>query len=159
IDGAQLVRSEGAGGSELTFFDMMKPDSPFHDVNVRMALCHAIDRNSIIDNLYRGEAILQNSLFVKFPATIGYDAELANNEPFPYGVQKAKELLAAAGYEDGFDTETTTYDTTTSPGTPQMMEVVSEQLRQIGVNAPVRFMEAGQYVSLFREKELTGMGP
>lgn len=159
IKGAKIIRSEGSGSSELTFFDMMKTDSPFYDVRVRMALCHAIDRQSIIKNLYRGEAILQNSLFVKFPATIGYDDTLARTEPFPYDVKKAKELLKAAGYENGFKTEITTYDTTTSPGTPQMMEVVSEQLRQVGVEAPVRFMESGQYVGQFREKKLTGMGP
>ncbi len=159
IKDARVVRSEGSGSSELTFFDMMKADSPFRDARVRMALCHAIDRNSIIKDLYRGEAILLNSLFVKNPFTIGYDADLAKTEPFPFDIAKAKELLRAAGYENGFKTEITTYDTTTSPGTPQMMQVVSEQLRQIGVDAPVRFMESGQYVGQFREKKLTGMGP
>ena len=159
IKGAKITRSEGSGSSELTFFDMMKPSSPFFDVRVRMALCQAIDRNSIVKNLFRGEAVLQNSLFVKYPATIGYDADLAKNEPFPFDLKKAKELMTAVGYANGFKTEITTYDTTTSPGTPAMMQVVSEQLRQIGVEAPVRFMESGQYVGEFREKKLNGMGP
>jgi peptide/nickel transport system substrate-binding protein len=159
IRGAQIARSEGSGSSELTYFDMMDPASPFHDVRVRKALAHAVDRKAIIDNLYRGEAMLQNSLFVKHSLTIGYDEELAKNEPFPYNVKEAKDLLAAAGWADGFETQITTYDTTTSPGTPQMMEIVSEYLRQVGVKASVRFMEAGQYVGLFRDKALNGMGP
>ena len=159
IDGGKIVSSFGSGSSELTYFDMMKPDSPFNDVRVRKALPHAINRQEIIDTLYRGQAILQNSLFVKFPATTGYDEDLANNEPFPYDVQTSKQLLDAAGYPDGFETEITTYDTSTTPGTPQMMEAVSNYLSEVGVIAPVRFMEAGQYVGQFRDKALTGMGP
>ena len=152
------MSSFGSGSSELTYFDFMKPDSPFGDVRVRKALAHAVNRQEIIDTLYRGLAILQNSLFVKFPATTGYDEELANNEPFPYDVQTAKQLLDAAGYADGFETQITTYDTSTTPGTPQMMEAVSNYLAEVGVISPVRFMEAGLYVGKFRKKELTGMG-
>jgi peptide/nickel transport system substrate-binding protein len=157
--GAQIVRSQASGSSELTFFDMMKPGSPFADVRVRQALNHAINRKAIVDNLYRGEATIQNSLFVKAPVTIGYSEELAKNEPFPYDPQKAKQLLSAAGYANGFETEIVTYDTTTTPGTPEMMQVVSEFFRQVGVRAPVQFMEAGQYVGKFRDKTLNGMGP
>jgi len=159
ISGGKIVSSFGAGSSELTYFDIMKPDSPFNDVRVRKALAHAVNRQEIIDTLYRGQAILQNSLHVKFPATTGYDEVLAKNEPFPYDPQTAKQLLDAAGYGAGFQTQITTYDTSTSPGTPQMMEAVSNYLSQVGVISPVRFMEAGQYVGQFREKTLTGMGP
>ena len=159
MKGGKIVSSFGSGSSELTYFDMMKPDSPFNDVRVRKALAHAVNRQEIIDTLYLGQAILQNSLHVKFPATVGYDEELAKNEPFPYDPQTAKQLLDAAGYGAGFETEITTYDTSTTPGTPQMMEAVSNYFSQVGVVCPVRFMEAGQYVGQFREKTLTGMGP
>jgi peptide/nickel transport system substrate-binding protein len=159
ISGASTVSSQGAGGSELTFFDMMKSDSPFADVRVRQAINHAIDRKSILTNLYQGQAILENSLCVKFPSTIGYDPALANTEPFPYDVKTAKDLLAAAGFPNGFTTEITTYDTPTTPGTPQMMQAVSDDLSKVGIKAPVRMMDAGQYVGLFNHHMLTGMGP
>ncbi|MCK4432769.1 MAG: ABC transporter substrate-binding protein, partial [Methanomicrobia archaeon] len=70
---------------------------PFNDLRVRRALAYAINKESIVRNLYQGAASVAtqgqpSSLF-------GWNAEIVG---YPYDPDKAKTLLKAAGYEDGF---------------------------------------------------------
>ena len=68
------------------------------DVRVRQALNYAIDRPAIIETLFGGDSRATPQL----PAVgiAGYDASL--DERYPYDPEKAKQLLAEAGYPDGF---------------------------------------------------------
>ena len=68
------------------------------------------------------------------PDTVTYD----------YNVEKAKQLLAEAGYPDGFDTTLWCAD---SQVMRDLSVVLQEQLRQIGINAEIKTMEQGQYYS------------
>jgi peptide/nickel transport system substrate-binding protein len=86
------------GNTWTFFFDSRNPKSPFSDVRVRQAFCYAIDTKALLEighGLY--EATNQP-----------YAPEFWPNNPdvvgYPYDVQKAKDLLAEAGYADGFDT-------------------------------------------------------
>ena len=75
--------------------------NPFLDLRVRQAANHAINRQSIIDNLLLG--VGEQSLLV-YSGVPGYpSAEQKREVLFEYDVEKAKALLAEAGYPDGFD--------------------------------------------------------
>ena len=76
-----------------------KPN-PLLDVRVRQALWHAIDTNTIQKRLMRGKSRTAGMLVA--PAVTGYDETI--DVPLPYDVDKAKALLAEAGYPDGFKT-------------------------------------------------------
>jgi peptide/nickel transport system substrate-binding protein len=71
---------------------------PFNDVRVRQAVNYAINRELINSALFGGQAILCNGPIS--PRTFGANPNL---KPYPYDPQKAKSLLAAAGYPDGID--------------------------------------------------------
>lgn len=74
-------------------FNNQKP--PFDDPLVRQAFSFAIDRDKIIDGLYRGDALPAIG-----PLPPGMPGYTGNIEAYSYDPQKARELLAEAGYED-----------------------------------------------------------
>ena len=79
--------------------DTQTEGTPFKDVRVRRAMNYAVDRAAIAENLLGGYV---KPVSQPTPANaIGYDPSL---EPYPYDPDKARALLAEAGYADGFST-------------------------------------------------------
>ncbi len=66
------------------------------DMNVRRALNYAIDKESIVTNLFDGSGAAASGIF---PTTVSYVTQ-ENNKGYAYNLSKAKELLAASGYAD-----------------------------------------------------------
>lgn len=109
---------------------------PFDNQLVRQALCYAIDRQRIMDMVADGHGTAVGSSI--YPAFTKYFLpELVDK--YPHDVAKAKELLAQAGYPDGFDM------TISVPNNyqPHMdtAEVVAEQLREAGINVTIQPVE------------------
>ena len=109
---------------------------PFDNQLVRQALCYAIDRQGIMDMVSDGHGSAVGSSI--YPAFSKYFLpELVDK--YPHDVAKAKELLAQAGYPDGFDM------TISVPNNyqPHMdtAEVVAEQLREAGINVTIQPVE------------------
>ncbi len=75
--------------------------NPMKDVRVRQALAHAIDLDTIRARVMRGAS--RNVGLMVAPPVPGYDAAL--DTPVPYDAEKAKALLAEAGYPDGISTK------------------------------------------------------
>ncbi len=74
-------------------------ENPFQDVRVRKAVAHAIDRQAIADNIVQGGSVVVHSAC--YPEQFGCTQDVAR---YDYDVEKAKALLAEAGYPDGFST-------------------------------------------------------
>lgn len=109
---------------------------PFDNQLVRQALCYAIDRQGIMGMVADGHGTAVGSSI--YPAFTKYFLpELVDK--YPHDVAKAKELLAQAGYPDGFDM------TISVPNNyqPHMdtAEVVAEQLREAGINVTIQPVE------------------
>lgn len=116
---------------------------PFDDVKVRKAFNHAVNKQAIIDAFYGGLAEPAKNPVP--PSLWGYNDEI---EPYEYNPEKAKELLAEAGYPDGF--ETTLWAMPVSrPYMPQPKEIstaLQQQLAAIGVKAEIVTMDWGTYL-------------
>ena len=117
-------------------------EAPFDNVKVRQALCYAVNRQEVLDMVADGKGtIIGSSMFPAFEKY--YMPELA--DLYPQDVQKAKELLAEAGYTDGFDMIISV------PNNYQQhidtAQVLVEQLKQIGVNAEIQLIEWDSWLS------------
>jgi glutathione transport system substrate-binding protein len=103
------------------------------DVRVRQAMNYAIDKEAYCQVMYSGYGTEATSVV---PNCILYYEE---QTPYEYDLDKAKELLAEAGYEDGFDL-TIWGDNTTQE--IKGMTFIKQQLEQIGINVEVVPMDS-----------------
>lgn len=98
--GRHTVANEATMRIGYLFFDAGERfgDTPFDDVRVRQAVSHAINRDSMVDNLLKGASTVVHSAC--FPSQFGCDTDVVQ---YDYDPERAKALLAEAGYPDGFE--------------------------------------------------------
>ncbi|WFE76625.1 ABC transporter substrate-binding protein [Roseinatronobacter sp. S2] len=124
-------------------FTMNNPDVPWHDVRVRRAVAHAIDADGIVDGLFEGVP-KRHAAFG--PNEIGFDPEL---EHYAYDPERAKALLAEAGYPDGFEMPLIWWRGENA-GIRETAEVVSIYLRQVGIRTNVSSLDVPDFVAKIR---------
>ena len=132
----------------ITYFTFNENIEPLNNVNIRKALSMAIDRQAIVDSMYNGTASIENGIFPKGP--IGHNE---NIEAIEYNTEKAKEILAAEGYPNGFDMEIA-IDSASSDTTKSVLEIISEQLSEIGVNASLKTYDESTWLATRKAGEL-----
>ena len=115
---------------------------PFDNELVRQALCYAIDKQAIIDLAFDGYGSpIGSSMYPAFGKY--FDESLTDY--YPHDTEKAKELLAQAGYPDGFSM------TITVPSNykPHMdtAQVLVQQLAEVGITAEIQAVEWESWVS------------
>ncbi len=116
--------------------------APFDNMLVRQALCYAIDRQGILDMVAGGKGqIIGSNMFHGF--SIYYNDTL--EDVYAYNPEKAKELLAEAGYADGFSF------TIKVPSNYQFhvdtAQVIVEQLKAVGIDAKIQLIEWASWLS------------
>lgn len=111
---------------------------PFDDVRVRQAVSMAIDKEQIVEGIYNGVGQLATGPLA--PTVPGYDDSIKGLE---YNPDKAKELLAEAGYEDGFQTTIWTND---SRERIDVATNAQSQLEEVGIDLDVEILEWGAYL-------------
>jgi len=119
---------------------------PFDDVRVREAVAHAIDRQAIIDGAMFGYGTPIGSHFA--PHNPAY-VDLTGNSNFD--PEKAKTLLAEAGFPDGF---TTTLHLPPPSYARRGGEIIAAQLAEVGIKAEIINVEWAQWLeTVFRGKD------
>jgi len=119
---------------------------PFDKLEVRQAIAHAIDRQAIIDGAMFGLGTPIGSHFAPHhPAYV----ELV--ETYPYDPEKSKELLAEAGYPDGFKA---TLKLPPPSYARRGGEIVAAQLREVGIDLEIIPVEWAQWLDqVFKAKD------
>ena len=131
---------------------------PFSDKRVRWAISLAIDQPTIIEQFYMGDAyILTWPIMPNFVAEYTPVEELPDElrELFEYHPDKARQLLAEAGYPDGFKTEVIV--PVTSPRWIDVMAIVQSQLAEVGIDVELNVLESATFVSTIYGKKYPGM--
>lgn len=129
-------------GTRSTYMALNNQVAPFNDVRVRYAMAHALDRQLIVDKILNGNATLINGILS--PDAFGKNQNLPAYE---YDVEKAKALLAEAGYPDGLDV---TLDVVGAA--KDIAEAISAVLSKADIRVKVVVGESSILSSRFRTK-------
>jgi peptide/nickel transport system substrate-binding protein len=166
-DGEQLINTapdlENLIYPESSFrnlgFRQDKPELPFYDVNVRRALLMAVNQQEIIDTYYGGQGQIAPQIVMNLemfkdvwtpldelpPAPDGFD----NRKMFEFHPDEAKQMLADAGYPNGFTFEVVMRDTGYYVDHMSMAKAYWEK---IGVDLEMDVKEYGTFMSIYQKK-------
>ncbi|MBN2049685.1 MAG: hypothetical protein JW760_04515 [Spirochaetales bacterium] len=117
------------------------PSLPFYDLKVRQAISHAIDAKAIAE-MYKSQGWAYSNQWTP-PGSWSYNDETVG---YPYDVQKAKKLLAEAGYPDGFSCKGYV-----NSGDVKLMEITQAYLAEVGIDMEIIPLESA------KENEMTGI--
>jgi peptide/nickel transport system substrate-binding protein len=115
---------------------------PLDDLRVRQAINYAVDVPEIIETAFYGRGEPSGSPLIP-GLSYYYESSLAN--PYPADPARARQLLAAAGYGNGFSLEITIPSNYTMH--VDTAQVVINQLRRIGVNATIKLVDWAAWLS------------
>ena len=126
-----LVVATADAELNVGYLAMHQDNEPLGNLQVRQAIAHAIDREAIVEAFYQGLGVVANN---HLPPSLGGDL---GDWPYDYDPERARELLAEAGYPDGFDTELW-YMPVSRPYYPApqpIAEAMASYLADVGINA------------------------
>ncbi len=145
--GLRLVAPALPGVFWLDFPDQWDLKSPWHDQRVRQAASLAIDRKAINEAETLGFSRLTGSII---PRNFEFALPI---DPPPYDPKKATQLLAEAGYPNGFDAG----DFSPFPPYNSMGEALAGYLQAVGIRTKIKTMERAAFLTAWREKKLKGV--
>jgi len=122
----------------LRYLAMNVLQKPLDNPKVREAINYAINKDALAKVAFAGYATPAEGVA---PQGVEYAVKIG---PWPYDVAKAKQLLAEAGYPNGFETELWSgYNHSTAQKVTQFLQ---QQLQQVGIRTKITLLEAGQRV-------------
>jgi len=117
---------------------------PYNDVRIRQALAYAIDKESIVKNIYQGRALVASNIVT--PLTTGY----IPIKGYSYDPEKAKNLLAEAGFPNGLKVKFWSPQGR-YPKDFEMAQAIQQQLKKVGIDCTLDTMEWAAYLAATRK--------
>ena len=143
--GGRLVFSNESGAFMPVIYGCSTPEQRCYDKRVRHALNYAIDKELIRDELYGPEMMGLRGWTEVSPSTFGYSSDL---DPFPFEPEKARQLLADAGYPggQGFGKYVVNVTVGTYPFHAETAQLVGQMWREeLGLDVEVKIWDASTY--------------
>ncbi len=134
----QGVKVTTVGGNNQAVMYMNPTRAPFDDVNVRQAIAYTYPYDDVIDGVYFGAASRGGGPIPSTTPAFDPDAPFYTQD-----LDRARELLAASGYPDGFSADL--YIDGTLAFAPELAIVVQASLAQIGIDANIVRLDSGQF--------------
>jgi len=135
------------------FIALRMDTKPFNDVRVRRAMNMAVDKQAIIKGYFGGQA--EMFAYPMHPNYVGYYEPLeampdAIKELYTYNPNKAKQLLAEAGYPKGFSFKV---QTSSSSVDGDLLALIAANLAKVGVTMEIETLDYGAYLSAMTTKK------
>jgi peptide/nickel transport system substrate-binding protein len=127
-------------------------NTPLTNQKVREAIAHAINVDEMLKTILSGYA--ERTATGVNPLHFGFDGSV---KPYPYDPERAKKLLAEAGYPNGFEVTFNTYSGTIT-SMDQMADAMAGYLAKVGIKAKRRHIEdVGLWTKSGQEGKLEGI--
>jgi ABC-type transport system substrate-binding protein len=139
IDANPNVTVHNVSGLRTIYIFFNHLMEPFSDQRVRQALNYAVDKEEIAEFVFGGAVRVSDAPIA--PAIFGY----APVGPYPYDPERARELLAEAGFADGLTVELWS-PTGRYPQDIQVAQAIQGQLAEVGVNAEITSIDWAAYL-------------
>ncbi len=124
-------------------------DSPWTDAAVRRAMCYAIDCDALNAAFLMGKAELTDQWAA--PGSVTYNDDIAH---YSYDPDHARELLAEAGYPDGFTTNIVTISSLSD-----MFTAIANMLDEVGIHCEIQQVDAATQNQLYKDGTWEGLMP
>ncbi len=144
-------RAVRAVSNRVPFYFMTTEIEPFDDPLVRQAINYAANVDGVIEAIVLGNANRVST--VLGPWIFGHDPSL---EPYPHDPDKAKELLAEAGYPDGIDIKIW-HIQGRYPKDKEVAEAMAQEMGKAGIRCTPELREAATLTDLQKAKETPGL--
>jgi peptide/nickel transport system substrate-binding protein len=135
--GFQVRSRPNLGYNFLSFADY-ESNELFKDERLRQAVAHALDRKALVNGIYSGYMNVAYS-----PIPIGMYGGDAEYTVYEYDVEKAKALMADAGYPDGFEFD---FVTRSEPEYSTMAAAVQMELAKVGITMNVEILQKAEWL-------------
>ena len=136
-------------GAHVWYLGINNQKKPFDDKRVRQALNYAVNKDAIVRDVLKGTGTPSRGPVL--PNTWAADTAL---KAYPYDPDRARKLLAEAGYPNGFSTTLWVPESGSGMQSPVAMSTVMQSnLKAVGVNVTLQTMEWGAFLAKLRSKE------
>ena len=134
-------------GIVVRYLMMNNQKAPFNDVRVRQAINYAINKDAYC-------AVVKNGIATPATSIIGPAVQYyKGNDVYAYDIEKARSLLAEAGYPDGFKTTLMCASTTTNL---KQCEFIQQQLAQVGIDVEINALESAVVNQKIQDVDVPG---
>lgn len=140
---SNLAVANAESNLNVSYVAFHQSNEPFQDQLIRQAVAHAVDWNEIVAAFFGDNAVVATQFAP--PGLLGRDESL---QPYEYNPERSRELLAEAGYPDGFSTQLW-YMPVSRPYFPSAEPVasaVASYLAEVGIQAELLSEEWGTYL-------------
>jgi peptide/nickel transport system substrate-binding protein len=142
-----LVFSTPGWNWDYISFNLFDQTLPVAKKEVRQAISYAIDREAIVKNIYYGEAVPDDDPYPS--GFLGADPDI-QKYPNTADQAKARELLAQAGFPNGFSIKCITSD---KDNLRREVQLVADQLGKVGVKVEIQGLDMGTFNTRIKEQK------
>jgi len=145
-----ILTSLSEPGSNVAYLAMNTSKKPFDDPRVRRAINYAVNKKALLKIVYNNTAEAAKNPIP--PNMWSYDS---TTKEIPFSLDKAKDLLKSAGYENGFsmDLWAMPVQRTYNPNAIKMAELIQQDLDKINIHSKIVTYEFGTYLEKIRKGE------
>ena len=139
------------------YFHQQWEDVPWADLRVRQAMNFAINRDEMVEFIFAG----RGSPGIVYPMPLsgevygGWDRWGPKLDPYPYDPERSRELLAEAGYADGFSIKMHSYPRPDAPEGPRLVEAMAGYFEAIGIDVEIQPIDSATSIAERAAFELT----
>ncbi len=132
--------------TKLGYLAYTTDKEPFDDVRIRKALNHALNKEEIIQFVFKGNAEVAHGYLP--PALSDEYLEESKDLSYEYNPEKTKELLSNAGYPNGLEL---TLSASNESKSSKLAEIIQNQLKDVNIDAKIQLYDSASYADMLKE--------